>query len=54
MHCPICSEEIFDDIFNHLRYGHEIDDSEQSVDDEKTVDSKRMLEVILETLSMMF
>ncbi len=53
MHCPICSED-HEDIFNHLRYEHEIDDSEQGVDDEKTVDSKKMIEVILETLSIMF
>lgn len=51
MVCPICGCA-YDDIFNHLQFNHEIDDSQHAEYRAGVVSTKKMLEALIEIMSL--
>lgn len=50
MICPICSSA-YDDIFSHLLYNHDIDDSQHAEHRADVVSTKKMLEALIEIMA---
>lgn len=53
MICPICAcDEDHDDIFTHLKYAHEIDDTEHAEYRAGVVSTKNMLKAVIEIMAL--
>lgn len=51
MQCPICGVDA-DDIFAHLNYNHEIDDSKHAEYRAGVVSTKDMLKAVIEIMTL--